>query len=155
MHVNVLDIDFNKTKTIGSLGETKVIAYWIRFCNETLNGEAFIIPYGNDVKRLENKTISVETSQNAIQNLKKVYDESIFKPLIKRLEDNRYIIVGKVNFVLHEVNADEDSAVVLVDVDVSGITFTIEQCEEDISKLNIGDWIEFKLEGLLLFDDGC
>jgi hypothetical protein len=154
MNLYVLDIDLNKTKNIGSLGETEVIAYWIKFCNEVLNSEAFLIPYSNDIKQIENETISVETSQSAIQNLRKIYDEPLFEPTIKRLKDDKYRIVGKVNFVLHEDYEDEESAVVLVDVDVSGITFSIEQCETDISNLNVGEWVEFQLEGLLLFDAG-
>jgi hypothetical protein len=154
MKFNILNIDLNKTKRIGSLGETDVIAYWVKFCNEALNSETFLLPYSNDVKRLDNNTISVETSQSAIRNLRRIYDELLFEPRIKRLEDDKYRIVGKINFVLREDYEDEESAVVLVDVDVSGITFSIEQSETDISNLNLSEWVEFESEGLLLFDEG-
>lgn len=154
MNLNILNVDFNKTKKIGNLGQTEIIAYWIKFSNEALNSEAFLLPYSNDIKRFQNKIISVETSQSSIPNLKKIYDETLFVPEIKRLEEYKYKIVGKINFVLREDYEDDESAVVLVDVDVSGITFSIEQCETDISSLNVGEWVEFESEGLLLFDEG-
>lgn len=150
MLIKPVEVNYDKTKFIRKSGVQDVLGYWVKFIWNSIEGYAYLIPSGINKEIVLNKHISVETNQRQIQNFRKKKD--YLKPILKPLQNpGDYYIVGIVEMVCKN---DDNQEIECVYITVEDCSFALYHEEIGTYHLKNGDFVEFVLFELELYDEG-
>lgn len=152
MIIQPIEINYDRTKCIGKSGFKDILGYWVKFKFDFGEGYAYLFPYEKNDAIILNKLISVETAQEKIVNFRKIIDVTDIKKEAKPLEsDANYHVVGEVEIVYKD---EEGFFIELVYIKAGQCSFALNINEIDGNELEVGDLVEFTLNGLELYDEG-
>jgi hypothetical protein len=123
--------------------------YLVRFRSELTSGIALLAATQSVSSAMCGREITVEVGQRAIESVQVVLPE---EPRAFRLsplpEPGNYEVVGEVSGGI----LGEDGGLFLVDVCVGDARFTLTTEDVNLSLYGLGDWVRFRIIGLVLWD---
>ena len=151
MLIKIIEVNYEKKKFTGKYGNKDIFGYWIKFLWGSVEGYAYYFPPVNEDNVILNKITSVETAQKHIRDLKILDNEKNLKSSIKIINNfGDYIFVG----IVENVCRDDFNEYFVADIKVDDCFICITVEDTFGCDLVVGDFVEFILEELSLYDEG-
>ena len=136
------------------LPNSSILSYWIKFTADIVAGNALLVPVGNSVEELRQRQSSpqifVETGQRAVEGFRLLSGNEAQSYRFEALSNlGDYELTGRISSVLNQENGE----ILIISVRVGSCRFDLTADDTGIIRVEDGDWVQFRVLELALFDE--